>query len=209
MSTYLGACRELDPADIDEDAVASAALTYIEGYMWDAGGSKAAIRKAIAAAKGAGRKIAMTLSDPFCVGRFREEFLELMERDVDILFANEAEITSLYEVEEFDEALQRARKWRGLAAMTRSEKVRGRVSLRAVGREGFARLRAAGRDRGVRNHFALRRTAGNVAEDAGGEGRDFVVLSMLDRTTEIPYIANGGRNACLSEIRHTVRNERS
>jgi sugar/nucleoside kinase (ribokinase family) len=122
MSTYLGACRELTPDDIDEAAVASAAITYIEGYMWDADGSKAAIRRAIAAAKQAGGKIAMTLSDPFCVGRFRSEFLDLMKRDIDILFANEAEITALYEAPGFDEALQKARDWRGLAALTRSEK---------------------------------------------------------------------------------------
>jgi sugar/nucleoside kinase (ribokinase family) len=122
MNTYLGACRELDPADIDEDAIASAAITYVEGYMWDADGSKAAIRRAIAAARTSGAKVAMTLSDPFCVGRFREEFLELMKSDIDILFANEAEITALYEVEEFDEALQKARAWHGLAALTRSEK---------------------------------------------------------------------------------------
>ena len=122
MNTYLGACRELTPADIDEAAVASAAIMYIEGYMWDAQGSKDAIRRAIAAAKGAGRKIALTLSDPFCVGRFRDEFVALMEQDVDILFANEAEITALYEADGFDAALQKARDWRGLAALTRSEK---------------------------------------------------------------------------------------
>jgi sugar/nucleoside kinase (ribokinase family) len=122
MNTYLGACRELTPADIDERAVASAAITYIEGYMWDAQGSKDAIRRAIAAAKRAERKVAMTLSDPFCVGRFRDEFLDLMKGDIDILFANEAEITALYETEDFDAALQRARAWHGLAALTRSEK---------------------------------------------------------------------------------------
>jgi sugar/nucleoside kinase (ribokinase family) len=122
MNTYLGACRELDPVDIDEGAIASAAITYIEGYMWDADGSKAAIRRAIAAARKSGAKVAMTLSDPFCVGRFRGEFLELMKSDIDILFANEAEITALYEVEEFDAALQKVGDWHGLAALTRSEK---------------------------------------------------------------------------------------
>ena len=122
MNTYLGACRELDPADIDEAAIAQAAITYIEGYLWDAEGSKAAIRRGIGAAKRAGRKVALTLSDPFCVGRFRDEFIDLMREDVDILFANEAEITALYEADGFDEALQKARAWRGLAALTRSEK---------------------------------------------------------------------------------------
>src|SRR6185312_11545814 len=122
MNTYLGACRELDPADIDEVAIASAAITYIEGYLWDAEGSKAAIRRGIGAAKKAGRKVALTLSDPFCVGRFRDEFIDLLRDDIDILFANEAEITALYETNGFDDALQQARAWRGLAALTRSEK---------------------------------------------------------------------------------------
>jgi sugar/nucleoside kinase (ribokinase family) len=122
MSTYLGACRELNPGDVDSAAIAASRVLYIEGYLWDAEGAKAAIRKAIAAAKGAGRKVAFTLSDPFCVGRYRAEFLELMQGDVDILFANEEEAKALYEVEDFDAALQAARSWRGLAALTRSAK---------------------------------------------------------------------------------------
>ena len=122
MSTYLGACRELTPSDIDAAAISGAGILYIEGYLWDAEASKAAIRKAIAAAKKAGRKVAFTLSDPFCVGRFRDEFLHLMRDDVDILFANEEEAKALYEVVSFDDALQAARDWRGLAALTRSAK---------------------------------------------------------------------------------------
>jgi len=122
MNTYLGACRELRPGDIDARAIAAASVLYIEGYLWDAEGAKAAIRKAIAVAKGAGSKVAFTLSDPFCVGRFRDEFLELMRDDVDILFANEEEAKSLYEMESFDGALQEARAWKGLAVLTRSEK---------------------------------------------------------------------------------------
>lgn len=122
MSTYLGACRELAPEDIDEGTIASAGVLYIEGYLWDADNAKSAIRKAIAAAKGAGRKVAFTLSDPFCVGRFRDEFLHLMRDDIDILFANEEEAKALYEVTNFDDALQAARAWRGLVALTRSEK---------------------------------------------------------------------------------------
>ena len=97
-------------------------MLYIEGYMWDDPRSKAAIRKAIAAAKRAGRRIAFTLSDPFCVGRYRAEFLELMKADIDILFANEEEAKALFEVERFETALQAARDWRGLAVLTRSEK---------------------------------------------------------------------------------------
>jgi sugar/nucleoside kinase (ribokinase family) len=122
MSTYLGACRELTPDDINPAQMGTASILYVEGYMWDDERSKAAIRKAIAAAKGAGRKVAFTLSDPFCVGRYRDEFLQLMKTDIDILFANEEEIKALFEVENFTPALEAAREWRGLAVMTRSEK---------------------------------------------------------------------------------------
>ena len=122
MSTYLGACRELTPDDIDPHQVGAASVLYVEGYMWDDERSKAAIRKAIAAAKGAGRIVAFTLSDPFCVGRYRHEFLHLMKHDIDILFANEEEAKALFEVDGFEPALARAREWRGLAVMTRSEK---------------------------------------------------------------------------------------
>jgi sugar/nucleoside kinase (ribokinase family) len=122
MNTYLGACRELTTEDVDAAAIGVSNVLYIEGYLWDQDNSKAAIRKAIAAAKGAGRKVAFTCSDPFCVGRYRDEFLQLMRDDIDILFANEAEATALFEVDDFDAALTYARQWRGLAAMTRSEK---------------------------------------------------------------------------------------
>ncbi len=122
MNTFLGACRELTPADINPAAIADSGILYIEGYLWDADNAKAAIRKAMEAAKAADTKIAFTLSDPFCVGRFRQEFLDLLDGSIDILFANEEEIKALYEVESFDEALQRARDWKGLAALTRSEK---------------------------------------------------------------------------------------
>jgi sugar/nucleoside kinase (ribokinase family) len=122
MNTYLGACRELTPDDINPAQVGAASVLYVEGYMWDDEHSKAAIRKAIAAAKGAGRKVAFTLSDPFCVGRYREEFLALMKADIDILFANEEEAKALFELENFAPALEAARDWRGLAVITRSEK---------------------------------------------------------------------------------------
>lgn len=131
MNTYLGASRELMPADIDENTVAAASILYIEGYQWDAPGSKAAIKKAVAVAKAAGRKVALTLSDPFCVGRNREEFLELYRTHVDVLFANEDEAKALFEVEEFDAALQAVRHWPGIAALTRS----ARGCVVAQGRE--------------------------------------------------------------------------
>ena len=122
MNTYLGASRELGPNDIHEKDIAAAEILYIEGYLWDAEASKAASRKAIAIAKQLGTKIAFTLSDSFCVGRYREDFLELLENDLDIVFANEEEAKSLFETEGFDGALQRFKQWKGIAALTRSEK---------------------------------------------------------------------------------------
>jgi len=122
MSTYLGACRELAPEDVDVQQLALAKILYIEGYLWDEERAKEASRKAIAAVKGAGGKIALTLSDSFCVGRFRDEFLDLLNRDVNILFANEEEAKALYEVEDFEGVIAGAQKWGGVAAFTRSAK---------------------------------------------------------------------------------------
>jgi sugar/nucleoside kinase (ribokinase family) len=122
MSTYLGACRELTPDDVDEEQVASARVLYIEGYLWDEEAAKDASRKAIAAMKGAGGRVALTLSDSFCVGRFRDEFLHLLDKDVSILFANEDEATALFQAESFDGVIEGAKKWGGIAALTRSAK---------------------------------------------------------------------------------------
>ena len=109
-------------SDIDEAAIASAKVVYVEGYLWDQPDAKAAIVKAMAAAKGAGNKVAFTLSDPFCVGRWRDEFLDLLRGRVDILFANEEEAKALFEVDAFDDTLQHIHGWKGIAALTRSAK---------------------------------------------------------------------------------------
>jgi sugar/nucleoside kinase (ribokinase family) len=123
MNTYLGAAQDLHPRDIDEAQVASAAITYLEGYLWDPPHAKEAFRKAAMLAHKAGRKVALTLSDAFCVGRYRAEFLDLMtSRTVDLVFANESELLSLYETSDFDGALSQLRKDIGLAAVSRSEK---------------------------------------------------------------------------------------
>lgn len=122
MSTYLGACRELAPEDVDEQQIAQGRILYIEGYLWDEERAKNASRKAIAAIKGAGGKVALSLSDPFCVGRFRQEFLQLLDKDVNILFANEEEAKSLFEEDTFEGVVACAKKWGGIAALTRSEK---------------------------------------------------------------------------------------
>lgn len=122
MSTYLGACRELQPNDIDEAQVAAARILYIEGYLWDQDEAKEAARKAIAAAKSAGGRVALSLSDSFCVGRFRDEFLQLLDKDVNILFANEDEAKALFQADDFDGVVAGAKKWGGIAALTRSAK---------------------------------------------------------------------------------------
>ena len=120
MNTFLGCAPEITDADMTAEKIGAAKILYIEGYLWDTPGAKAAIRAAIARAKGAGRKVAFTLSDPFCVGRWRDEFKALLAKDVDILFANEAEAKALYETERFDEAFQAIRSWGKAAAITRS-----------------------------------------------------------------------------------------
>lgn len=121
MNTFLGACVHFGEADVDEAAVASAAVTYLEGYLFDPPAAQAAFRRAASIAHGAGRQIALTLSDPFCVGRHRSAFRELVREQVDILFANEAEILSLYETDDFAEAMERARAEVAIVALTRSE----------------------------------------------------------------------------------------
>lgn len=119
MCTYLGAAAELTSADVNASLVRDASILYVEGYLWDQPSAKGAIRRAIAIARDAGRRVAMTLSDPFCVDRHRAEFRELAAGHVDVLFANEEEIVSLYEVGEFDEALQHVRTDCAFAALTR------------------------------------------------------------------------------------------
>ncbi|KQU74711.1 carbohydrate kinase [Aminobacter sp. DSM 101952] len=123
MNTHLGACVELGPDDVEADKAKGAKVTYFEGYLWDPPLAKEAIRMTAAHAHAAGREVSMTLSDSFCVDRYRAEFLELMRSGtVDIVFANSHEIKSLYETSSFDEALAQIRKDCKLAAITRSEK---------------------------------------------------------------------------------------
>ncbi|HEX7776658.1 MAG TPA: adenosine kinase [Parvibaculum sp.] len=121
MSTYLGAAQNLTPDDIDADIVKASFVTYMEGYLWDQPGAKQAFLKAAKIAREAGRLVSLTLSDAFCVGRYRDEFRRLVKDEVDLLFANEAEILSLYEVDVFDEALSRVKAECKFAALTRSE----------------------------------------------------------------------------------------
>jgi sugar/nucleoside kinase (ribokinase family) len=123
MNTYLGACVELGPEDVEAEKAAGAKVTYFEGYLWDPPRAKDAIRLTAQYAHAAGREVSMTLSDSFCVGRYRDEFLDLMRsKTVDIVFANSHEIKSLYETSSFETALDLIRKDCGIAAITRSAK---------------------------------------------------------------------------------------
>jgi sugar/nucleoside kinase (ribokinase family) len=103
------------------DLIRAGAITYLEGYLWDQPAAKAAIRHSAETAHAAGRRVAFTLSDPFCVERHREEFLALVESDIDVLFANEAEITALYETDDFETAVAAVHGHCEIAALTRSE----------------------------------------------------------------------------------------
>lgn len=192
MATYLGACVELGPDDIAPDVVASAQVTYLEGYLWDPPLAKEAFRRAIKVAHEAGRKTALTLSDSFCVDRYREEFLALLDHDIDILFANEDELKSLYQVDDFDEALQKVRGHCEIAALTRG--VLGSVVLRGdevhfvdaevpdklVDTTGAGDLYAAGFLFGLTHGHGLH-TCGRIGSIAAGE-----IISHFGARPETP-----------------------
>ncbi|MCC2689590.1 MAG: adenosine kinase [Rhizobiaceae bacterium] len=123
MNTYLGACVELGPEDVEATKARGARVIYFEGYLWDPPRAKEAIRLAAGHAHAAGREVSMTLSDPFCVDRYRDEFLDLMRSGtVDIVFANDHEMKSLYQTASFEMALEALRRDCRIAAVTRSEK---------------------------------------------------------------------------------------
>jgi fructokinase len=121
MCTYLGASVGLDPADLDLDLVAQAKVLYLEGYLWDSDEAKAAFIAAAEVARAHGGEVALSLSDAFCVERHRDSFQELVDGHVDILFANEMEITALYKANTFEEAADQVRGRCKVAALTRSE----------------------------------------------------------------------------------------
>jgi sugar/nucleoside kinase (ribokinase family) len=122
MNTYLGASTQLSPTDVDARLIARGRILYLEGYLFDPPAAQEAFRAAAGLAHAAGRKVALTLSDPFCVDRHRAAFVDLVERHVDVLFANEVEICALYEANDFDAVLQRVRRHCEIAALTRSER---------------------------------------------------------------------------------------
>ena len=119
MNTYLGAAACLEPGDVDGSSLAASRLVYLEGYLWDPPQAKEALRRTVAVARAAGTRVAFTLSDPFCVERHRDEFLAFVESGVDVLFANDVELTSLFEVDDLDQALRLVAGHCSVAAITR------------------------------------------------------------------------------------------
>lgn len=122
MNTYLGASVEFAPSDVDKATVEAGSILYLEGYLFDKDIAKSAFVHAAEIAHAAGRKVSLTLSDSFCVDRHRESFRQLIRTQVDILFANEEELLSLYETRDFEAAIELLRSETGLAAVTRGEK---------------------------------------------------------------------------------------
>ncbi len=131
MCTYLGASTVLTAEDVKPELIEGAAIVYLEGYLFDPPQARRAFAKAAGLARASGRTIALTLSDAFVVERHRRGLLEFIETEVDLLFANEAEITSLFQTADFDEAAAAIRGRTCIAAVTRSEK--GSVVLTAGG----------------------------------------------------------------------------
>lgn len=122
MNTYLGACTQFGPEDVIEEVIKASKVTYLEGYLFDGDLAQKAFYHAANIAHNAGKSVALSLSDPFCVARHRAQFHDLICKQVDIVFANENEICSLYETEDFDEAAEKASRDASLVALTRSEK---------------------------------------------------------------------------------------
>ena len=119
MCTTLGVAAQLGPDDLDRDLIRRSAITYLEGYLWDEPQAKDAFRVAIATAHAAGRRVAMSMSDPFCVDRHRSEFAGLVSSELDILFGNDHELCSLMEVDDLAAACQRVRRPGLLVTVTR------------------------------------------------------------------------------------------
>ena len=180
MNTYLGISTDLDHGEVSPELVKSANVIYLEGYLFDQPEAKAAFHQAAEIAKSAGRRVALTLSDGFCVDRHRDEFLALIKAGVDILFANEQEICSLYQTDDFENAAKRTTEDTNLAALTRSEK--GSVILsgdqaievaaepvpKLVDTTGAGDLYAAGFLFGLTYGYDLE-TCGRIASLAAGE----------------------------------------
>ncbi|MEH6402330.1 MAG: adenosine kinase [Sneathiella sp.] len=191
MNTYLGACVELGPNDIIPEMIAASEVTYMEGYLWDPDGGKAAFRKAATIAHEADKRVSLTLSDSFCVDRFRSEFIEFIGGGVDILFANEDEIKSLYQTDNLDEAISAVRSNVEIACVTRSSHgsviiqgdttvdVEADTSIDVVDTTGAGDLYASGFLYGFTNGYSLAES-GAIASLAAAE-----IISHIGARPEI------------------------
>jgi sugar/nucleoside kinase (ribokinase family) len=192
MNTFLGASTELGTGEVDAELIMAAKVTYLEGYLFDKPEAKQAFHRAAALAAEAGRKTALTLSDAFCVDRHRDDFRKLVHEGVDILFANETEITALFQVNKFAEAVAAVRGSCDVAVLTRSDRddrraaearrprdrrhrcgrsLRRRLSLRPHAPAFACRLRPARQPRRRRGHQPHRGAARETADRAGAQGR--------------------------------------
>lgn len=180
MNTFLGVSPLIEAQDLDTDTISASGIVYLEGYLFDRQQAKDAFAKANALAKAAGRKVALTLSDGFCVDRHRDDFLKLIRDDVDILFANEDELLSLFETTDFEAAFARAGEIVPILAATRSEKgsvlkagdqrvaVSAIADVTVVDTTGAGDLYAAGVLTGIARGLALE-TAGRLGSLAAAE----------------------------------------
>ncbi len=198
MNTFLGISTDLDQGEVDPEVIKASNIVYLEGYLFDRDEAKAAFRQAVDIANKAGRRVALTLSDSFCVNRHRAEFLALIRSGIGILFANESEILSLYETNSFDEAVRNVARDTRLAVLTRSEKGSVIVSegepiqispepvRKVVDTTGAGDLYAAGFLFGLARDFDLK-SAGQLGSFAAAEiigqmgARPEVKLSHLAR----------------------------
>lgn len=205
MNTFLGISTDLDDGEVDATTISAASIVYLEGYLFDQHEAKAAFRQAVSLAKASGRQIALSLSDGFCVDRHRADFLDLIKSGIDIVFANEAEITSLYETTEFEEAVSKITKDAKLAALTRgpngsviiAEGVRHIIPAalieNVVDTTGAGDLYAAGVLYGLATNLSYDK-AGRLGSLAAGE-----VISHLGARPEVSLADLARQNGLISE----------
>ncbi len=180
MNTYIGACSLLNPKDIEDEIVKNSKITYLEGYCWEKEVVKESLIKAAEIAHKFDNKVALTLSDPFCVKRHKEEFQELIKKHIDILFANEQEIKELYQTLDFDEVSKQISDITEIAAITRSEKgakiynlkniveIKAKVFKEVKDTTGAGDLFSAGFLYGLSRKFSILKS-GNIAAITAGE----------------------------------------
>ena len=179
MNTYIGACSLLSPKDIDEELVKNSRITYLEGYCWEEQLAKESLIKAAEIAHKADNKVSLTLSDPFCVERHRNEFKDLVKKHIDILFANEIEAKKLCQTENFDESIKEISEITEIAAITKSEKgaeicngkevvkIEPKVFGKVKDTTGAGDLFAAGFLYGLSKKFSILKS-GNIASISAG-----------------------------------------